>query len=684
MPLSFEELARRAGWLYTRSIEYEGRILVHMPLVYATRVDAELAAYARALGRFPGLCAYAGPFPFEVLHEVVAVCDPAAVRTFAAWCLDELRLDDALARRWVRHAARLLVDLPESCIAFEARRLDGVKAEEELRHACGIVTDAIALNLANPFVELHASEQAVQLTSPTAEFSSDRWFHERLDALRARVARGSAIWADFVDFAWEAGFLPRRDEQRALWQDPSRVAEALGWTGARGTVRVKPRRPDLGTLPPTGAFEPASLLRLFGYLEEIRHYWQTRLFARVLPDPAEPASLACPTGNPPRPQAPRPRLATTKTAPPKAAGLVRLQDLSLDVPPFAVVERVDGPAVRDALRSLGESPDGYSVRSAAPAEDAASSSMAGRFLSFNGVGAEAVEPAARAIVEHHRRTAGGDCAVILQHTFAGYLSGVAFLEEDAVVIEATFGSCRNIVDGSVVPYRSTHRAGAWTHDFAPDDTECAVFTCAAGCFKAPCSPLAPGAPLVARTQPFPGRPRLLLEPVTREWYVYGHRPSAPPAWYETRIASRFLELAPLLPHSDVEWSADAAGRLVFLQARPITAPLPRGEAPSSDEPALRGICGIPASPGRFRGPIVRPGAPHTRCDVLMLTQVSEVEYDALARCGAVLASTGGRLSHIAILCRELRIPCITGLGTLLSAGAIVELDGATGVVRIAS
>jgi pyruvate,water dikinase len=679
--LSFEELAQRAGWLYTRSIEYEGWIFVHMPLVYATRVDAELAAYARALGRFPYLCAYGGTFPFEVLHDVVAVCDPTAVRTFAAWCLDELRLDDALARRWVRHAARLLVALPESCIAFEARLLDSVKAEEELRHACEIVTDAIALNLANPFVELHASEQAVQLTS---EFSSDRWFHERLDTLRARVARGSAIWTDFVDFAWEAGFLPRRDGQRALWQDPSRVAEALGWTGARGTVRLKPRRPDLGTLPSTDAFEPASLLRLFGYLEEFRHYWQTRLFARVPPDPAKPASIACPASTRLRAQATRPRLTTTKTTPPKAAGLVRLQDLSLDVPPFAVVEWVDGPAVRDALRSLGESPDGLSVRSAAPAEDAASSSMAGRFLSFNGVDEEEVEPAARVIVEHHRRTTGGDCAVILQHTFAGYLSGVAFLEEDMVVIEATFGSCRNIVDGSVVPYRSTHRAGAWTHDFAPNDTECAVFTCAAGCFETPCSPLEPGAPLVSRMQPFPERPRLLLVPVTREWYVYGHRPSAPPAWYETRIANRFLDLAPLLPHSDVEWSADAAGRLVFLQARPITAPLPRGEAPPPEEPALRGICGIPASPGRFRGPIVRPGAPHTQCDVLMLTQVSEVEYDEMARCGAVLASMGGRLSHIAILCRELQIPCITGLGTLLSAGTIVELDGATGVVRIAS
>jgi pyruvate,water dikinase len=54
---------------------------------------------------------------------------------------------------------------------------------------------------------------------------------------------------------------------------------------------------------------------------------------------------------------------------------------------------------------------------------------------------------------------------------------------------------------------------------------------------------------------------------------------------------------------------------------------------------------------------------------------------------AVIADTGGILSHCAIVAREYRIPCVvgTGVGTIaIKDGQTVTVDGAKGIVRIES
>ena len=50
----------------------------------------------------------------------------------------------------------------------------------------------------------------------------------------------------------------------------------------------------------------------------------------------------------------------------------------------------------------------------------------------------------------------------------------------------------------------------------------------------------------------------------------------------------------------------------------------------------------------------------------------------------LLVERGSLLSHSAIVAREMRIPCIVsvpGVTTWLKDGDVVEMDGATGVVR---
>jgi pyruvate,water dikinase len=50
----------------------------------------------------------------------------------------------------------------------------------------------------------------------------------------------------------------------------------------------------------------------------------------------------------------------------------------------------------------------------------------------------------------------------------------------------------------------------------------------------------------------------------------------------------------------------------------------------------------------------------------------------------VLVERGSMLSHAALVARELGVPCIVGIAGLLSTlrdGEVVEMDGATGIVR---
>lgn len=111
--------------------------------------------------------------------------------------------------------------------------------------------------------------------------------------------------------------------------------------------------------------------------------------------------------------------------------------------------------------------------------------------------------------------------------------------------------------------------------------------------------------------------------------------------------------------------------------------------PSTD-PSI--ITGTAASPGTARGPakVVRD-----------LTQASKVSHGDILVCemtlppwtplfatiAAVVADTGGILSHCAIVAREYRIPCVVGtaFGTaVIKDGMMLTVDGSKGIVRIES
>lgn len=128
-----------------------------------------------------------------------------------------------------------------------------------------------------------------------------------------------------------------------------------------------------------------------------------------------------------------------------------------------------------------------------------------------------------------------------------------------------------------------------------------------------------------------------------------------------------------------------------LQEPPLSFVGDPGVCPAGDgarETSL--ITGTGASPGRARGRarvVTDPVASVTfGADDVLIARTTDpswvVRFVAVA---GMAIDVGGTLSHAAIIARELGIPCVIGTGNgtrLIPDGALVEVDGSEGTVRI--
>lgn len=104
------------------------------------------------------------------------------------------------------------------------------------------------------------------------------------------------------------------------------------------------------------------------------------------------------------------------------------------------------------------------------------------------------------------------------------------------------------------------------------------------------------------------------------------------------------------------------------------------------------IIGIPASPGiaHGRAKVVRNLSEASKIqagDILVCEMTMPTWTPLFSTVAAVVADTGGVLSHCAIVSREYRMPCVVGsaLGTsVIKDGMLLTVDGSKGVVRIES
>lgn len=403
-----------------------------------------------------------------------------------------------------------------------------------------------------------------------------------------------------------------------------------------------------------------------------------------------------------------PLSATASESGGKAAALARLAGAGLPVPPGWIVPadvpdaELETLAGRLARWAAAAAPHGLVARSSAPGEDGRTASFAGLFSSCftesGGIGeAVACVRASRAApaVAAYARRAGlslpAGMPVLVQPALRPYAAGVAAAEigQGQVTrwrIEAVHGLAEPLVSGQCTGEshygeadRVTSRPAAQRRLAVPG---------------APAELLVPPGDTIMVTHPRLGPSKLKVAHSAGS-IIELYRPhswaAVPVLDGEDRdqIVAMASAAAAVLwsDRIDIEWVLLPDGGLWLVQARPLTAPIPGPDA--ADCPDGAEWHGLPGSPGSAEGPVARLGqAPATPGSVLVCPALNTDSVTALLeRPAAIVAATGGTLSHTAILARELGIPAVvgvTGATALFTPGQYLHVDGTVGTVRLAT
>ena len=339
--------------------------------------------------------------------------------------------------------------------------------------------------------------------------------------------------------------------------------------------------------------------------------------------------------------------------------------------------------IEDAYDHLApdEAPDPrVAVRSSATAEDTAQFSFAGMFESFLNVSGkteliDAVKRCwastfgARVLFYRVKQSLPAEMpvAVIVQRMVTSEKSGVMFTVDPAtqdasrMVIEAVWGLGEAIVQGAVTPDRHVL-----------DKASLNVLT----------SSIA--------TKEFLLGWDAASRSTTRTDLANDPRANAPVLTpvelTQLGTLARRAEQHYGVPQ-DLEFAID--GDDIYLtQTRPITT---LRDTPTAERAAASGRVlarGLGASPGRASGAVRVLASPEEdaamRTGEILVTRMTSPDWvPIMRRAAAIVTDAGGMTSHAAIVARELGLPCIVGAHDatrVLSAGAVVTVDGAAGTV----
>ncbi|MEV7930412.1 PEP/pyruvate-binding domain-containing protein [Kitasatospora sp. NPDC088779] len=390
----------------------------------------------------------------------------------------------------------------------------------------------------------------------------------------------------------------------------------------------------------------------------------------------------------------------------KATALATLVRAGLPVPAGIVIP-VDHPdrdlaaAVTEILTRTAEAaPYGLIARSSAVGEDGTTASFAGLYTSRI---APAEPTALLAAVRAVRASAHGATAAAYSRALATTgEAGMAVLVQPALrpacsgVLAARVSGSRctrwriETVHGLAEPLVSGRQTGE-IHTGEPDGT-IMVHASVQTTLQLPGAPAELALPPGEWVHPDPDSPARAKIQTSSDGVLTLYAPAdmAEHAVLADDLREQLLRAAAhaagalCAEHIDVEWAVTFEGRLHLVQARPLTTPLtPVSTGTALTEPQV--LHGIPAAPGIGTGPAVLDTAADTANRVLVCDALGpEAVAALLARPAAVVSTTGGPLSHTAIIARELAIPCVTNVTNALTAitpGTTLEVDGTAGTVR---
>ncbi|MEG2348885.1 MAG: PEP/pyruvate-binding domain-containing protein [Clostridia bacterium] len=141
-------------------------------------------------------------------------------------------------------------------------------------------------------------------------------------------------------------------------------------------------------------------------------------------------------------------------------------------------------------------------------------------------------------------------------------------------------------------------------------------------------------------------------------------------------------------NADFEWMI-LKGQLVMLQYRPVTKIIEGINFKKQLNFKNDVIQGIAASSGEIVGKpkLLNSYDDEISNEEILLARITEPEWlPKILKAKGLVTARGGILCHSAIVCRELGIPCVTGVGDdnlkYLAKAKLISIDGKNGIVKI--
>ncbi|AXG69057.1 hypothetical protein KORDIASMS9_01276 [Kordia sp. SMS9] len=388
--------------------------------------------------------------------------------------------------------------------------------------------------------------------------------------------------------------------------------------------------------------------------------------------------------------------------PSKIKGLLNLQEKRIEVPAFDYffgdLKNVERQITR-ILESLEIPTTGISIRSASMDEDTKTNSNAGKYLSFNNLQSfDEIVNASKAIIRdfQEKNNTSNPCHILIQKTVASMYSGVTFASyhDDLLKIytESFFGGCRTVVDGITTPYISHYNNETWRHLNNTGDQYHQFITHPTLFDKTNFEIATSGNILLTSLSDFPKRIRYFQKTMDNEISVYGNCPRKAPNFFIEKllqlhaISSSFTSEYP--NGIDMEWGIDKQGKLYIFQIRDLTSPIDFEITSYTTEiektPNI--LKGIPASKGKLTGVVVYKNSnlqlPKGAKKILMLKEANVENTNNLKAYDGIICTYGGMLSHLAIVSRELQIPCIVGVRSIIPEMTSISMDCNKGIIKL--
>lgn len=154
-----------------------------------------------------------------------------------------------------------------------------------------------------------------------------------------------------------------------------------------------------------------------------------------------------------------------------------------------------------------------------------------------------------------------------------------------------------------------------------------------------------------------------------------------------KLQKKIIEQYNVLP--DIEWCI-VNNQLKFLQFRPITTKISISLKEEQENNDNNMFVGIPCSPGKISGICQFLKSPQQYHDFdsgnILLAMYTDPDWlPAIEKSSGVVTAIGGFLCHTAIICRELGIPCVVGVGMDYLEkinNKKITLNGTTGEVKL--